>query len=289
MNTLSHHHPLCATDPGAAEAFQRLAAAGYNRIPVACETLVDFDTPLSIYLKLADEANTYLLESVQGGEKWGRYSIIGLPARRQERRLVDEIGQVRAGKAGGERSHRVGLHAGVEPDLAEVHAQDVGAPAPWGGVNRPTTLKVTLAATGWGLMISTLAATQVTAAFAAAVLMVPVGLWLLRERRHLPRPLHLLQRLPKPAVFKECRATLAHGVFDHGLLKIEGAIWHKRRFKPTISTLMHLVCNEICVIHAALRNCSPTVVSTFDPSGRLRQTCSQSSRTAERKTASQSA
>nr|WP_298174485.1 anthranilate synthase component I [uncultured Pseudomonas sp.] len=63
------------------EEFLRLAAAGYNRIPVACETLVDFDTPLSIYLKLADEANTYLLESVQGGEKWGRYSIIGLAAR----------------------------------------------------------------------------------------------------------------------------------------------------------------------------------------------------------------
>ena len=63
------------------EEFLRLAAAGYNRIPVAYETIADFDTPLSIYLKLADEANTYLLESVQGGEKWGRYSIIGLPAR----------------------------------------------------------------------------------------------------------------------------------------------------------------------------------------------------------------
>ncbi|MCU1717507.1 anthranilate synthase component I [Pseudomonas sp. 5P_3.1_Bac2] len=63
------------------EEFQRLAAEGYNRIPVACESLVDFDTPLSIYLKLADEANTYLLESVQGGEKWGRYSIIGLASR----------------------------------------------------------------------------------------------------------------------------------------------------------------------------------------------------------------
>ncbi|MDX1726074.1 MAG: anthranilate synthase component I [Pseudomonas sp.] len=63
------------------EEFLRLAAAGYNRIPLAYETLVDFDTPLSIYLKLADEANSYLLESVQGGEKWGRYSIIGLPAR----------------------------------------------------------------------------------------------------------------------------------------------------------------------------------------------------------------
>lgn len=63
------------------EAFQRLAAEGYNRIPLTCETLADFDTPLSIYLKLADGPNTYLLESVQGGEKWGRYSIIGLQCR----------------------------------------------------------------------------------------------------------------------------------------------------------------------------------------------------------------
>ena len=63
------------------EEFLRLAAEGYNRIPLACETLADFDTPLSIYLKLADQPNSYLLESVQGGEKWGRYSIIGLPCR----------------------------------------------------------------------------------------------------------------------------------------------------------------------------------------------------------------
>jgi anthranilate synthase component 1 len=63
------------------EEFLRLAAAGYNRIPLACETLADFDTPLSIYLKLADQPDSYLLESVQGGEKWGRYSMIGLPSR----------------------------------------------------------------------------------------------------------------------------------------------------------------------------------------------------------------
>lgn len=62
------------------ELFKVLAAQGYNRIPVAVETLADFDTPLSIYLKLADGPNSFLLESVQGGEKWGRYSIIGLPA-----------------------------------------------------------------------------------------------------------------------------------------------------------------------------------------------------------------
>ncbi|MFT5503057.1 MAG: anthranilate synthase component 1 [Gammaproteobacteria bacterium] len=50
----------------------------YNRIPLIREVLADLDTPLSTYLKLANEPYTYLFESVQGGEKWGRYSIIGL-------------------------------------------------------------------------------------------------------------------------------------------------------------------------------------------------------------------
>lgn len=63
------------------EQFDLLAAEGHNRIPLMCEVLADLDTPLSVYLKLANEPNSYLLESVQGGEKWGRYSIIGLPCR----------------------------------------------------------------------------------------------------------------------------------------------------------------------------------------------------------------
>lgn len=61
--------------------FEALAAQNYNRIPVARTILADLDTPLSAYLKLCDGPYAYLLESVQGGEKWGRYSIIGLPAR----------------------------------------------------------------------------------------------------------------------------------------------------------------------------------------------------------------
>ena len=52
-----------------------------NRIPLMREVLADLDTPLSTYLKLADGPYSYLFESVQGGEKWGRYSIIGLPCR----------------------------------------------------------------------------------------------------------------------------------------------------------------------------------------------------------------
>jgi len=63
------------------EQFEQLANQGHNRIPLMCEVLADLDTPLSVYLKLADAPNSYLLESVQGGEKWGRYSIIGLPCR----------------------------------------------------------------------------------------------------------------------------------------------------------------------------------------------------------------
>ncbi|WP_455235044.1 anthranilate synthase component I [Thiogranum longum] len=63
------------------EQFHRLAGEGYNRIPVIREVLADMDTPLSTYLKLANGPYSYLFESVQGGEKWGRYSIIGLPCR----------------------------------------------------------------------------------------------------------------------------------------------------------------------------------------------------------------
>jgi anthranilate synthase component 1 len=62
------------------EDFASLAGEGYNRIPVTREILADLDTPLSTYLKLADGPYSYLLESVHGGEKWGRYSIIGLPS-----------------------------------------------------------------------------------------------------------------------------------------------------------------------------------------------------------------
>ncbi|WP_024303119.1 anthranilate synthase component I [Pseudogulbenkiania sp. MAI-1] len=62
------------------DEFNRLAAAGYNRIPVTLELFADLDTPLSVYLKLANQPYSYLLESVVGGERFGRYSFIGLPA-----------------------------------------------------------------------------------------------------------------------------------------------------------------------------------------------------------------
>jgi anthranilate synthase component 1 len=78
------------------DEFLALGRAGYNRIPLQLETLADLDTPLSIYLKLANRPGSYLLESVIGGERFGRYSIVGLPARewieargRRVRRLRD--------------------------------------------------------------------------------------------------------------------------------------------------------------------------------------------------------
>ncbi|MBZ0093052.1 MAG: anthranilate synthase component I [Sulfuricellaceae bacterium] len=61
--------------------FKQLASQGYNRIPLSLETLADLDTPLSVYLKLANRPYSYLLESVVGGERFGRYSFIGLPAK----------------------------------------------------------------------------------------------------------------------------------------------------------------------------------------------------------------
>jgi anthranilate synthase component 1 len=71
--------------------FESHARAGANRIPLMREVLADLDTPLSTYLKLAYGPYSYLFESVQGGEKWGRYSIIGLPCRMILRVFGNEV------------------------------------------------------------------------------------------------------------------------------------------------------------------------------------------------------
>ena len=59
------------------------ALTDYDRVPLVRTVLSDFDTPLSVWHKLVDGPWAYLFESVQGGEKWGRYSIIGLPCMRR--------------------------------------------------------------------------------------------------------------------------------------------------------------------------------------------------------------
>ena len=62
------------------QELDRYAQQGFTRVPVVREVLADLDTPLTAYRKLAQGPYSYLFESVQGGERWGQYSILGLPA-----------------------------------------------------------------------------------------------------------------------------------------------------------------------------------------------------------------
>ena len=81
--------------------FRALAAQGYNRVPLRAECFCDLDTPLSLYLKLTDPAarrNSFLLESVVGGERFGRYSFIGLPARARVRAQGSRIEVIEHGQ-----------------------------------------------------------------------------------------------------------------------------------------------------------------------------------------------
>ena len=86
------------------QAFNELAKQGYNRIPLVTETFADLDTPLSLYLKLANKPYSYLLESVQGGERFGRYSFIGLPA---DTRITVRDKQVTLTQPSGDATHTV--------------------------------------------------------------------------------------------------------------------------------------------------------------------------------------
>jgi len=87
------------------QEFNTLAQQGYNRIPLVAETFADLDTPLSLYLKLANRPYSYLLESVQGGERFGRYSFIGLPA---DTRITVRGKRVTLTHKNSETTHEVG-------------------------------------------------------------------------------------------------------------------------------------------------------------------------------------
>jgi anthranilate synthase component I len=97
--------------------FQSLAAQGFNRIPLIAEAFADLETPLSLYLKLAGGAkHSFLLESVVGGERFGRYSFIGLPAKKLVRAsgLVAEVV---------ENGHVVERHEGNPLDFIAAYQQ----------------------------------------------------------------------------------------------------------------------------------------------------------------------
>ena len=85
--------------------FRTLAERGYNRIPLVVETFADLDTPLSVYLKLGNAPNTYLLESVQGGERFGRYSFIGLACADRIEVRGRQCTEIRAGEVVDQRMH----------------------------------------------------------------------------------------------------------------------------------------------------------------------------------------
>ena len=89
-----------------ADEFAALAAQG-NLVPVVREVLADLDTPLSLFRQLDDGATSFLLESVQGGEKWARYSLIGVGSRARFRAHGSQVewseaGETRRFDAGGD-------------------------------------------------------------------------------------------------------------------------------------------------------------------------------------------
>ena len=109
------------------EQFAELAHAGFNRIPVYREVLADLDTPLSTYLKLASGPYSYLFESVQGGEKWGRYSIIGLPSQ-EVLKVFDHRVEIRRGGQLVEADEVSDPLAFVEAYQKRFHAPDLEDP-----------------------------------------------------------------------------------------------------------------------------------------------------------------
>ncbi len=97
---------------------QPLKEQGYTHVPVVRETLADLDTPVSTYLKLADSPYTYLFESVQGGDKWGRYSIIGLPSNR----IYKYFGNTRVVEVDGKVVETIDVENALD-DIRQLQAQ----------------------------------------------------------------------------------------------------------------------------------------------------------------------
>src|SRR5579863_560485 len=79
--------------------FEALAAEGYNLIPVWREITADLETPVSAFLKVARGDYAFLLESVQGGEKWGRYTFLGSEPAMVVRARGNRMDLIRPGRA----------------------------------------------------------------------------------------------------------------------------------------------------------------------------------------------
>ncbi len=94
------------------DQFNALAAAGHTHIPVFRQRLADTQTPVSVYARLRGQGDCYLFESVQGGERWGRYSMIGLGSHVR----IELRGQVLTVQRDG------GLHTSTEDPFAAIEA-----------------------------------------------------------------------------------------------------------------------------------------------------------------------
>src|SRR5487761_2334048 len=84
--------------PGERE-FDSLAAKGFNLIPVSREIAADLETPVSAFLKVARGDYSFLLESVRGGEKWGRYTFLGSEPALVVRARANRMDLIRPGRA----------------------------------------------------------------------------------------------------------------------------------------------------------------------------------------------
>jgi anthranilate synthase component I len=105
------------------QEFQTLSAQG-NLIPVTRRLLADVETPLSAYRKIRGPAESFLFESVEGGEHLGRYSFVGCNPRAVIRQLGDRVEVLENGKVTGSFSVR-------QP--AAAHAQEPSSKAPTDG------------------------------------------------------------------------------------------------------------------------------------------------------------
>jgi anthranilate synthase component I len=81
------------------QQFERLASEGFNLIPVSREIAADLETPVSAFLKVARGDYSFLLESVRGGEKWGRYTFLGTEPAMVIRARGDRTDIIRPGRA----------------------------------------------------------------------------------------------------------------------------------------------------------------------------------------------
>ncbi len=119
------------------QLFLQYAQQGFNRIPVTRRILADTETPVSAYLKLANAPYSYLLESVQGGEKWGRYSIIGLPCDtllrvRGQQFSIEKKGEIISQRESADplediRQFQAQYHVAEMPDLPPFYGGLVGS------------------------------------------------------------------------------------------------------------------------------------------------------------------